>query len=157
MDEMDSFLTSRRGQTLQYLKDNGFDARYNQNLLDKGVYSIDVRIKQNIEYDITVISDISDIEVDLISVFTVDLQDVDISLLLAHKLMNEYEYLKVFVTYNSKTDNHAIVFRVQGQKYDLMAIKIGLTTMSHSIKRYHDELCTCRHLNRDQILLDLDG
>lgn len=154
MEEMDSFFTSRRGQTLQYLKDNGFDARYNQNLLDKGVYSIDVRIKQNIEYDITVISDI---EVDLISVFTVDLQDVDVSVLLAHKLMVEYEYLKVFVTYNSKTDNHAIVFRVQGQEYDLMAIKIGLTTMSHSIKRYHDELCTCRHLNRDQILLDLDG
>lgn len=154
MYEMDSFLTSRRGQTLQYLKDNGFDARYNQNLLDKGVYSIDVHIKQNIEYEITVISDI---EVDLISVFTVDLQDVDISVLLAHKLMNEYEYLKVFVTYNCKTDNHAIVFRVQGQEYDLMAIKIGLTTMSHSIKRYHDELCTCRHLNRDQILLDLDG
>lgn len=93
-------------------------------------------------------------DVDLFCVLNVRSEDVDLSIPISHKLMNKYDYLKFFIVYNSSTSLHTVNFRVCLGEYDDTNLISGIKLLSHSIETYLTRINECRHMSRDEILLD---
>ena len=154
LDEFDfdglvEFRKTRRQRTVSYLKNKGFDARLDLLSESVNLYAINIYFNTITSYSIGLVSET---EVDLLCCLSVPLADVDISTLLAHKLMDDIDYLKVYVTYSSELKSHAINFRVFLGEYDDNHIVSGVEILSHSIERYLKEVKEIWHMGRDEIL-----
>jgi hypothetical protein len=148
-DGFDEFLKIRKERTVSYLKNKGFDARLDLVAESINLYAINIYFNTITSYSIGLVSET---EVDLLCYLSVPLADVDISTLLAHKLMDDIDFLKVYVTYSSKLKSHTINFRVFLGEYDDNHIVSGVEILSHSIERYLKEVKEIWHMGRDEIL-----